>query len=339
VPHALRDSAGVMPEKRFLGVVRTLLGGYREVGAPGYAEAWSRLLRDADPMIVAGALERLDAEADVNPNPASAFAADLEACVAHRDRGLRLHAASRIGRWLGRTEREGAGKRLAAASQSTRPFLRPAAALACMELEPHDPRRHAALLRVLADEAVPVTEAAAVAAELISIDTTIPKDVPLAFVDGAARDAVASIRDPSLLAQVCAYLARLRGRYERPESADAERERANWLAILDASPRDDAPRDAPAAQPDPDSYLTPVERAVLVPHDAKDRPLLARLVRASRRAKNARRAGDSAAALDSYRDIFSAAMVLDDAQRKVLLQFGLDLEAASREARALDDAK
>jgi hypothetical protein len=333
-PEALWATRGeAIEETRFVSAVRALVTGYREVGAPEYVEAWRGLLRHEDPIVVAAAMERLDAEAVVNPRPASAFADDVVAAVAHPERGLRLYAASSLGPWLGRAERDAAAKRFAAPDPA-HPELRPAAALARMKLDPFDPDRHAALIRVLADANVPLDERVAAAEAVASPRSRVPRDVPLAPIDPVARDAVVSIDDPTLLVRLCEYLANLRNRFPSYSKLNAEAVRAEWLRVLDAPPAEQ-PADARSVVPDEDAFLSPVERTVLVPRDAENRPLLAKLVRTTRRARNAKRAGDPAAALDAYRDVLSAAPFVDDAQRKVLLALGVDLDEVGREGRAL----
>jgi hypothetical protein len=336
MPSAVWDTRKDLSESRLVAVLRALRSGYREVGAPGYVEAWRGLLTHADPIVVAGALEKLDGEIDVNPHPASAFADEIVGAVANADRGVRLYAAVRLRPWLGRSERDAAAKRFGEWSKSGRPEQRPAAAVARMELDPADAAGHTALILLLADESIPLAERDAAAAAVTSYEAPDLADVPLAKVDPVAREAVATIRDPSLLLHLCAYLAATRNDFEYPKPTDAEAQRAKWLKVLESPPPAAAPAPAPVAARDEDAFLTPEERAVFVPRDAKNRPLLARMVRTVRRAHNARKAGDAHAALDSYRDFCSALSAIDSAQRKVLLGLGVHVEEVAGEARALD---
>lgn len=334
-PDGFDDDTQPLTEDRFRGALRAIFSGYREVGAPGYVDAWNRLLRHADPLVVATALERLDAEAEVNPGPASAFDVALVDVVARPERGLRLVAARRYERWLDPAQCAAAAKRLAQQARTGPAELRPAGVLGWIAAAPSDPDRRAAALELLADEGVPLAERDAVAEALASYGAPVPKGFDPAPIARVARETVLHLRDPALLLHVCGYLTQLHGGYVYPEPTDAEAERAKWLSRLAAAPAEQAvppPRD-PA--PTDDRYLRPVDRAVFVPHDVQDRPFVARIVRAARHARNSDRAGDRAAALASYRDLCSAAVAVRDDVKRALLDLDVDLDALTKRAREL----
>jgi hypothetical protein len=333
-PDVLDDSAEPLSEERLVAALRAVLSGYREVGAPGFVEAWRAVLAHEDPLVAATAMDRLDVEAEVNPGPASAFADALVDVVARPERALRLDAARRLAGWLDPPQRAAAGKRLGQAMLTGRADLRPAAALGWIAADPSDPARHAAAFELLADESVPLAERDAAAALLAHPDRPVPDGFDTSRLSRAARDAVARIRDPSLLLHVCGYAAWLHGRYEWPEPEDAAVEQAKWLDLLAKAP-------APAGEapiiptPKDDPYLAPAERAVFVPHHAENRAFIARVVRAARRARNADRAGDRTAALDAYRDMCSAAVAVRDGMKPVLRDLGVDLDELTKRAREL----
>jgi len=325
---------------RFLAVVRELRSRCRAIGATDYVAAWRGLVASPEPTVVGAALERLDAEADVNPHPADAFAKELVAVLAYPQADVRALAASGLARWLGAAERDAADGRLAEAVRTGPAELRPAAALARLKLDLFDPGRHVGLLLVLSDDSIPLAARIAVAERLKEDAISIPPGIASPRIDAAAIEAVNCIRDPALLLRLSRHLTWLYRHFndERPNDAAYQRER--WLKFFAAraeSPPQETPRPSAETEPSADEkWLSPIERAVFVPVDVEDRPKIARLVRVARRARKAEDAGDRAAALDACRDLLSARGWLSPAARAALKDLGVDFDDVERRGRALD---
>jgi hypothetical protein len=185
---SLPSAAGdALSEKRFVAVVRALVAGPRDIGEPGFVEAWRARLRHADPIVAAASLARLDAEREVNPGPASAFAEDVVALVGRSERDLRLDAASALPRLLGRQEREVAAKSLDSMSRTGSAEVRIAADLAMHAL---DANRRAELRWNDVDEPLPSESYLSPLERAVFVPRTVGKRALVAKLVRSARRAL-----------------------------------------------------------------------------------------------------------------------------------------------------
>ncbi len=235
LPGGFGGWASPVPEGRFIGGVRVLRAGTRDPGDLDYQQAWRALLAHTEPLVVATAIERLDARGFRRSSQFSDLIVDA---IGNPDIRVALYAAGRIGDWIGKADRGAVEARLTATARTGSPELRPAAALGRLCLNPADPDRYAEIVTLLADPSIPVGDRDALAIALYRWPD-IPRKLDLGNVDAAARDALPRIDDPSLLLHLCRYLDRVHQRdWQFPRPDDAEAERAKWMRRLDPGAND-----------------------------------------------------------------------------------------------------
>jgi hypothetical protein len=226
---------------------------------PDYAGKVRLLLKSERRVVRAATLQRLiwDAAKWHDPSVGPPFREVLLDAVVNPDCVVRATAAS----WLGMRLRGAAGQealeRLDGLAISGPAEARPAAALAATFIEPDDVRRHAVLLRTVADAALPVDDRRAVAAEMIHVakprrnvtmgvpgpvlwggESPEPPRIAMADLREPALEALAAIKDEAVAIGVLAYLSAL---FDVPDPVPANIDplKRAWAELFAAAPERD----------------------------------------------------------------------------------------------------
>jgi hypothetical protein len=290
-----------VPEEPFLDAVAAYRALHPADAEPDAAERWNRILSHPNPFVVSTGLDDLgyrglrEREFDrTGLRVAGALFALLEGGAPEDRAALARHPAWHFGPATARALLP----RFEALAASGEGGARVAGALAAAALEPADAARHSAFLDALADGSIPLEHrrAAAHRAGWYSW-TPIRPAIPLEAVAPAAARGIRAAGDATLLRDILRYLGSTWGGEAAEAFHDPAPFRVRWLARLGFPEGGGEP---PAAAPRSfrDPLLPPEEARVEVPEavPAHERAAVAFVVRSVRRARNAARVGDAAAA-------------------------------------------
>lgn len=245
-----------VPEDELFDALSELREIRFERDEPDYAGKVRTLLKSERRIVRAATLQTLiwDAAKWHDPSVGPPFRALLLDAVVNPDCVVRAAAAS----WLGMRLRGSAGQdvmeRLDELAASGPPEARPAAALAAALIEPDDVRRHAALLRSVADATLPLDDRRAVAAEMIHVarprrsaiigvhvpvlwggESPEPPRIAMTELREAALQTLAAVKDEGVAIGVLAYLAAM-FRIPDPTPANIDPLKRAWEDLFAAAP-------------------------------------------------------------------------------------------------------